>query len=87
MRPDDVETTEVISISLVEVFKSVAKIFNHRGSFGHYQLILSMFIESSALYSTFDTLWLVTYAVGNPICQLWLGLSPPVQVRDELYTK
>jgi len=46
----------------------------------HYGSISTIFIESAALYSIVSILLLVTYALNNPINQIWLGLSPSVQM-------
>ncbi|KAJ7457007.1 hypothetical protein FB451DRAFT_1047754 [Mycena latifolia] len=49
-----------------------------------YQLLLTMFVESGALFSIVSILLLVTFAVGNPINQIWLGVPPAMQVRRTL---
>lgn len=49
----------------------------------HYGSIATMFIESAALYTICSVLLLVTYAIGHPINQIWLGLSPAVQVSSQ----
>lgn len=46
----------------------------------HYGSISTMFIESAALYTICSILLLATYATGHPINQIWLGISPAVQV-------
>ncbi|KAI0079051.1 hypothetical protein K474DRAFT_724371 [Panus rudis PR-1116 ss-1] len=51
-----------------------------RGYGRHYTSILTIFIESAALYSLVSILLLSTYAVQHPINQIWLGLSPAVQM-------
>ncbi|KAJ6612722.1 hypothetical protein B0H10DRAFT_2278881 [Mycena sp. CBHHK59/15] len=42
--------------------------------------VVAIFIESAALYSVISLLLLVTFALGHPINQIWLGVSPSVQV-------
>ncbi|CAL1697332.1 unnamed protein product [Somion occarium] len=46
----------------------------------HYTSVSTMFIESAAIYSIISILLLPTYAVQHPINQIWLGLSPSVQM-------
>ncbi|KAJ6584721.1 hypothetical protein B0H19DRAFT_1015368 [Mycena capillaripes] len=50
----------------------------HRSS-GLYAMVTSMFIESAALYAIDSILLLVTFGLGHPINQIWLGLSPSIQ--------
>ncbi|KAE9388828.1 hypothetical protein BT96DRAFT_1003812 [Gymnopus androsaceus JB14] len=38
----------------------------------------TIFIESAALYSVVSMLVVVTFAIGHPISQIWLGISPSV---------
>jgi hypothetical protein len=40
----------------------------------------AIFIESAALYSLVSMLVVVTFSIGHPISQIWLGISPSVQV-------
>jgi len=42
--------------------------------------VSTIFIESAALYSVVSMLVVVTFAIGHPISQIWLGISPSVQV-------
>ncbi|KAH8101560.1 hypothetical protein BXZ70DRAFT_933862 [Cristinia sonorae] len=46
----------------------------------HYTSVSAIFIESAALYCLFSILLLITYALGHPVNQIWLGLSPAVQM-------
>ncbi|KAI0060430.1 hypothetical protein BV25DRAFT_961919 [Artomyces pyxidatus] len=46
----------------------------------HYTSASTIFIESAALYAVSSLLLLVTYSIGNPINQIFLGLSPSVQM-------
>jgi len=46
----------------------------------HYTSVSTIFIESAALYCLFAILLLITYALGNPINQIWLGISPAMQM-------
>ncbi|KAI0042688.1 hypothetical protein FA95DRAFT_1682387 [Auriscalpium vulgare] len=45
-----------------------------------YTSLMTVFVESAALYAVSSLLLLVTYSVGHPINQIFLGLSPAVQV-------
>lgn len=47
---------------------------------GFYTSLLTIFIESAGLYSIFAILFLVTYAVNNPINQIFLGFTTAAQV-------
>ncbi|KAG7098816.1 hypothetical protein E1B28_000721 [Marasmius oreades] len=44
-----------------------------------YSLLSMMFVESAALNSIISILLLVTFALGHPINQIWLGLTPATQ--------
>ena len=46
-----------------------------------YLSLATLVIESAALYSMFAIVFLVSYAVNNPINQLWLGVMQAAQVR------
>lgn len=46
----------------------------------HYTSISTMFVESASLYCICAILLLGTYIVQNPINQIWLGLSPSIQI-------
>ena len=46
----------------------------------HYLSIATVLIESAALYSVFALMFLVTYAVNNPINQVVLGIAQATQV-------
>lgn len=46
----------------------------------HYTSITTMFVESAAIYSVTSLLLLITFTLGNPINQIWLGIAPSVQV-------
>ncbi|KAJ6612711.1 hypothetical protein B0H10DRAFT_2278854 [Mycena sp. CBHHK59/15] len=61
--------------------RSMNALFGHEQSYGrHYQLLLTMFIESAAMFSLISILLLITFALGNPINQIWLGVSPAIQL-------
>ena len=45
-----------------------------------YTSLLTIFIESAALYSTFAICFLATYAANNPINQIFLGFTTAAQV-------
>ncbi|KAI0311178.1 hypothetical protein OF83DRAFT_779726 [Amylostereum chailletii] len=45
----------------------------------HYLSLAAVLIESAALYSLFAFIFLITYAVNNPINQIFLGLAQAAQ--------
>ncbi|KAJ6514638.1 hypothetical protein DFH09DRAFT_1049165 [Mycena vulgaris] len=45
----------------------------------HYISVVSIFVESAALYSVFAILFLITYAIGEPTNQIWLGAGSAAQ--------
>ena len=47
----------------------------------HYLSIATVLVESAALYSIFAVMFLVTYAVNNPINQVMLAIAQATQVR------
>ena len=51
----------------------------------HYTSITTMFVESAAIYSVTSLLLLITFTMGNPINQIWLGIAPSVQVICLIY--
>ena len=46
----------------------------------HYLSIVTVLVESAALYSIFALLFLITYAINNPINQVMLGIAQATQV-------
>jgi len=62
--------------------REMAKAFGNKNFGRYYSVIVMMFIESAAMYSIISILVLVTFALGNPINQIWLGLSPAVQMTS-----
>ncbi|KAJ7229367.1 hypothetical protein C8J57DRAFT_1092599, partial [Mycena rebaudengoi] len=46
---------------------------------GHYISMMTIAIESAALYSLFTVLFLITYVVNNPTCQIWLVAASAAQ--------
>jgi hypothetical protein len=48
----------------------------------HYTTVTTMFVESAAIYTVVSLLLVVTFSVGNPINQIWLGIAPSVQVTE-----
>lgn len=46
-----------------------------------YLSLASVLVESAALYSVFALLFLITYAVNNPMTQIWLAVAQATQVR------
>lgn len=48
----------------------------------YYTSIMTIFVESAAIYSVTSILLLVTFILDNPINQIWLGIAPSVQVSE-----
>lgn len=46
----------------------------------HYISLATIIIESAALYSVFAVIFLITYAVNNPINQIFLSMASASQV-------
>ncbi|TCD67459.1 hypothetical protein EIP91_012376 [Steccherinum ochraceum] len=74
-----------ILLTIMIVFKMSIQKLKGRAIFGeqygrHYTSISTMFIESAALYCLFSILLLITYAMNHPINQIWLGISPSIQM-------
>lgn len=46
----------------------------------HYVSIAAIIIESAALYSFFAVLFLITYALDNPLNQIFLAVASAAQV-------
>ena len=46
-----------------------------------YLSLVTLIIESAALYSVFAIAFLVSYAINAPINQVWLGFASAAQVR------
>jgi hypothetical protein len=47
----------------------------------HYLSLAAVLVESAALYSFFALGFLISYAINNPINQIFLGLAQSAQVR------
>lgn len=50
----------------------------------HYVSLASIIVESAALYSLFAFIFLVTYAVNNPVNQIFLGFASFTQVNSQV---
>lgn len=46
-----------------------------------YVSLLTIMVESAALYSVFAFIFIITYAVNNPINQIFLAVASSAQVR------
>ena len=46
-----------------------------------YLSLATLVVESAALYSAFSIAFLVSYAMNQPINQVWLGCAQAAQVR------
>lgn len=47
----------------------------------HYVSLAAIIVESAALYSVFALLFLITYAVDDPVTPIFLGLVASTQVK------
>lgn len=47
----------------------------------HYISLITVVVESAAVYSFFAVLFLVTYALNDPTNQIWLAVASASQVR------
>ncbi|KAJ7876049.1 hypothetical protein B0H14DRAFT_34037 [Mycena olivaceomarginata] len=45
----------------------------------HYVSLITIIVESAALYSLFALLFLITYAINHPTNQVWLAVASPCQ--------
>lgn len=50
----------------------------------HYVSLASIIVESAAMYSVFALVFLITYAVNNPVNQIFLGFASFTQVSSWL---
>jgi hypothetical protein len=46
-----------------------------------YFSLAAIVIESAALYSVFALIFIITYAINNPLNQIFLGVASSAQVR------
>ncbi|KAI0060428.1 hypothetical protein BV25DRAFT_1807362 [Artomyces pyxidatus] len=78
-----------LSLNILLTLMIVVRIWLHQrkhrallgSTFGRqYTSMSTMFVESAALYAISSILLLTTYSIGNPINQIFLGLSPSVQM-------
>lgn len=47
----------------------------------HYFSLATIVVESAALYSVFALVFIITYALNNPINQVFMGVASSTQVR------
>ena len=47
----------------------------------HYVSLATIMVESSALYSVFALIFIITYAINNPLNQIFLAAASTAQVR------
>lgn len=52
----------------------------------HYVSLAAIIVESAALYSVFALIFLITYAVNDPVNQIFLGFASFTQVRSLLFS-
>jgi hypothetical protein len=71
--------TILITIRLLMYRRHVTRTLINDGQ--HYVSLATIVIESAALYSTFALLFIITYAVNNPINQIFLTIASSSQVR------
>ncbi|KAF7431157.1 hypothetical protein PC9H_006877 [Pleurotus ostreatus] len=78
-----------LSLNIVLTLMIVVRIWGYQRqgrsvfgkSFGqHYTSISTVFVESAAMYTIVSILLLATYSIGHPINQIFLGVSPSVQM-------
>ncbi|KZT44035.1 hypothetical protein SISSUDRAFT_1057041 [Sistotremastrum suecicum HHB10207 ss-3] len=73
-----------MSMNVILTFLIVGRIWfcetRRRGSMGWYTFTKAIFVESAAMYSIIGFLLMVTFAIGHPINQIWLGIAPSVQL-------
>lgn len=55
-----------------------------KGHGADYTSLAAMVVESAAIYSTFSIMFLVPFATGSPIAQLFLQALSPVQVSEAI---
>ena len=78
--------TILISARLLMYRRRVSTIKIDNGQ--HYVSLATIFIESAALYSVFALLFIITYAINNPINPIFLTIASSCQVwMSPLYQK
>ncbi|KAJ7486867.1 hypothetical protein FB451DRAFT_1349966 [Mycena latifolia] len=77
-----------LSVNIITSFLIIARLLMYRRRLrsdiphtraGHYISVVTIFVESAALYSVFAILFLVTYAISQPTTQIWLGVASAAQ--------
>ncbi|KAI0065072.1 hypothetical protein BV25DRAFT_1913714 [Artomyces pyxidatus] len=70
--------TILITIRLLQYRQTVLKTLppDHAK---HYVSLMTVLVESAALYSLFAVLFLITYAINNPLNQVFLGIAQSCQ--------
>lgn len=72
--------TILITIRLLMYRRIVtASLSSHHAK--HYLSLAAILVESAALYSLFAIMFIVTYAINNPLNQIFLGVASSAQVR------
>ena len=78
-----------LSVNIVVTILIVFRLVMHRRAIleslppehaSHYLSVATIIVESAALYSLFSLAFIITYAVSNPINQIFLTLSSTSQV-------
>lgn len=78
-----------LGVNIVLTFLIIIRLFQYRRTIlrslppdhaKHYVSIMTVLVESAALYSVFAIIFLITYAVNNPINQIFLGVAQASQV-------
>lgn len=81
--------TMSLSLNIIVTILIVARLLVYRARIsrvmgkGHgaeYASLAAMIVESAAIYSTFSIMFLIPFATGSPIAQLFLQALSPVQV-------
>ncbi|KAJ7486815.1 hypothetical protein FB451DRAFT_1554016 [Mycena latifolia] len=72
-------TTSLLIVARLLFYRRRLRANVSGSSAGHYISVLTIFIESAALYSVFAVLFLITYTVDQPTNQIWLTVASAAQ--------
>lgn len=79
-----------LSINIILTILIILRLYLHRRHLvsklppqfaKHYISLAAIIVESAVMYSVFAIIFLVTYAVNNPMNQVFLGIAFSTQVR------
>lgn len=71
--------TILITVRLVMYRRKISKILPSLDG-NHYLSLAAIFVESAALYSIIALAFIISYAVNNPINQIFLSMASSAQV-------